>query len=129
MEPHGKYARVDQNSPVAFAKCDRCGFIRNRTDLVWQVEWAGTHLYSLGSLVCSDRCFDVPQEQLRTIILPPDPMPVLNARVENYAYEEMTVRITQYAGPNEPPYGAGPAMIRCLENGETPRILQYSTSS
>jgi len=31
---------------------------------------------------------DVPQEQLRTIILPPDPPPILNARPPNFAYEE-----------------------------------------
>lgn len=129
MRPHGKYARVDPQDPEAFGQCERCGFWRNQSDLVWQVEWAGTHLYNTGTLVCSDRCFDTPQEQLRTIILPPDPLPVLNARVPNFAYEEQTVRITQYAGPKEPPYGAGPQMIRCLQNGTIPRILQYSTSS
>lgn len=39
-------------------------------------------------MVCSDRCFATPNEQLRTIILPPDPPPILNARVPDYAYEE-----------------------------------------
>ena len=87
-DPLPKYARVNANDPEAWAVCDRCGFWRNRTDLVWQTAWAGTHLYNVQILVCSDRCFDIPQEQLRTIILPPDPPPVLNARVPNYAYEE-----------------------------------------
>ena len=88
MEPHGKYARVDAQNPEAFAQCDRCGFWRNRSDLVWQVEWSGTHLYNIQVLVCTDRCYDTPQEQLRTIILPPDPPPILNARVPNFEYEE-----------------------------------------
>ena len=39
-------------------------------------------------MVCRDRCFDIPNEQLRTIILPPDPPPILNARVPNFAYAE-----------------------------------------
>lgn len=129
MRPHGKDARVDPGNPEAFAQCDRCGFWRNVSDLTWQMQWAGTHIYNTGALVCEDRCLDVPNEQLRTIILPPDPPPVINARVPNFAYEEQTVRITQYGGPQEPPWGAGPQMIRCLQNGETPRILQYTSSS
>ena len=86
--PHGKYAAVDASNPEAFAECDRCGFWYNRSKLVWQNAWAGTHLYSLGLLVCQDRCYDIPQEQLRTIILPPDPPPVINARPPNFEYEE-----------------------------------------
>ena len=45
-------------------------------------------MYNTGSLVCFDRCYDIPQEQLRTIILPPDPPPVINSRVPNFTYEE-----------------------------------------
>lgn len=129
MRPHGKYARVDPGNPEHFSQCERCGFWRNGSDLAPQMQWAGNHLFNTGSLVCIDRCLDIPNEQLRTIILPtPDPPPVLNARVPNFAYEEQTVRITQY-GLNNPPWGAGPQMIRCLQNGEVPRILQYLTSS
>ena len=58
-------------------------------------------------------------------MLPPDPLPILNARVPNYAYEEQTVRIVEYNSPDNPPWGAGPQLIRCLEDGETTRILQY----
>jgi hypothetical protein len=127
--PQSRYTRVRPSDPEAAAQCDRCGRWFNLRSLNFQYEWAGTHLYNTGALVCTEGgCLDVPQEQLRTIILPPDPPPVINARVPNFAYEEQTVRITQYAGPNEPPWGAGPQMIRCLQNGETARILQYSTS-
>lgn len=88
MRPHGKYASVSTTNPEAFAQCDRCGFWRNRSDLVWQTGWAGQHLFNFGILVCSDRCFDTPNEQLRTIVLPPDPPPILNARPPNFTYEE-----------------------------------------
>jgi hypothetical protein len=126
--PHGKYAKVNAQNPEAFAQCDRCGFWRNHNDLVEQDEWAGTHLYSISVFVCKERCYDIPQEQFRTIILPPDPPPVLNARVPDFEYEEQTPRVTQYA-MKAPPWGAGPGMLRCLQNGETVRILQYTTSS
>lgn len=87
MRPHGKYAAVDPNNPSAFAQCDRCCFWYNAPKLNWQNQWAGTHLYNMGLLVCP-RCYDIPNEQLRTIILPPDPPPVLNARVPDFEYEE-----------------------------------------
>lgn len=86
--PHGKFAFVDPNNPVTFAMCDRCGKWRNQPDLVWQVEWAGQHVYDIQVLVCKDTCYDIPNEQLRTIVLPPDPPPVLDARPPNFQYEE-----------------------------------------
>ena len=127
MRPHGR-ARVNPKDPHAQAVCDLCGEWFNLVDLQFQFQWTGTHLTNIRSLRCY-RCLDVPTEQLRTIILPPDPPPVLNARVPNFAYEEQTVRITQYGNAKPPPWGSGPQMIRCFENGETPRILQYTTSS
>lgn len=87
MRPHGKYAVVNPNNPEAFAQCDRCGFWYNRSALSFQTAWAGQHIYSVQVLVCS-RCFDTPNEQLRTIILPPDPPPIVNARPPNLTYEE-----------------------------------------
>lgn len=86
--PQSKYVRVNPSDPEAAAVCDRCSRWRNRTDLVFQMQWAGTHLYSTGSLVCKEFCFDTPNEQFRTIILPPDPPPVINSRVPNFEYEE-----------------------------------------
>lgn len=139
MRPHGKYAQGDAANPAAFGQCDRCGFWYNLHDLAFQKQWAGTRLYSTGALVCTtgNRCYDRPQEQLRTILLPPDPLPVLNARVPNFAYEEQTVLIAQYSigapkqpTPNaQPPWGAGPAMILCDQTGELALLMQYTTSS
>ena len=133
MRPHGKYARVNTTDPEAFSVCDRCGFWRNRGDLVWQDQWAGNHLYCIQILVCKERCYDKPQEQLRTIILPPDPPPVLNARVPDFAYEEQTVRIIQFADPlttpNQQPWGQGPQLLRATQSGEQARVIQYLTSS
>lgn len=122
------YVRVDPSSPSGAGQCDLCGRWFNLRDLRQQSEWAGTHIYIFNSLRCEE-CLDVPNEQLRTIILPPDPEPLQNSRVPNFAFEEQTVRITEYNAPKNPPWGAGPQTIRCLQDGSMPRILQYLTSS
>lgn len=84
--PHGR-ASVSTTDPVAFAVCDRCGTWRNQDQLFWQYEWAGMQLINTQILVCQ-RCADAPNEQLRTIILPPDPLPIKNARVEPFTVDE-----------------------------------------
>lgn len=82
MRPHGK-ARVDKRSPRAHAICDRCGFRYAHADLSWDVQWIGPRLQNLRFLVCPT-CLDKPQEGLRTIVLPQDPVPIINARPENF---------------------------------------------
>jgi len=128
-DPLPKYARVDPQNPEAFIQCERCGFWYNRSKLVWQYEWAGMGLYSKGVLVCYERCYDTPQEQLRTIILPPDPPPIINARVPDFDYEEQTVIIFQFADQKGPPWAAGPQMIMSDQTGSVALVLQYLTSS
>lgn len=57
----------------------------NLDRLQWQWDWQqGPRLKNLRILVCPD-CYDKPQENGRTIVLPPDPIPIKNARPENYA--------------------------------------------
>ena len=77
------FARTNPANPQAHAICDRCGFRYNFTDLKWQFDWRGAALQNLRILVCSD-CYDMPQAQLRAIVLPEDPSPIINARVENF---------------------------------------------
>ncbi len=86
FNPTGR-AFVDSSSPRAFAVCDRCGRWYNHRDLQWQYEWAGLQLINIGSLVC-EPCLDIPQIQLKIIILPADPPPILNARVEPFLIDE-----------------------------------------
>lgn len=92
--PHGR-ARVDANHPSAFAVCDSCSFLYNLDDLKPQRQWAGTTLQTYNILKCS-RCLDKPQPQLRARILPPDPLPRINPRPENYLVAE--------GDPPDPPY-------------------------
>ncbi len=92
FNPQGR-ATVDPTRPRAFGTCQRCGWIDNLYKFRWQYEWAGTKLQNLRFLVC-DVCYDKPQEQLRTIVLPPDPPPILNALPEPYAIDETNYRVT-----------------------------------
>ncbi len=86
FNPTGR-AQVDPSSPRAFGVCDRCGIWYQQNTLQWQYEWAGTQLINIGALVCQE-CLDLPQVQLKTIIYPPDPEPILNARVEQFSLDE-----------------------------------------
>ena len=93
MRPHGR-ARVDASNPQAFAACDRCGSWVNRVDLQAEQQWAGLSIVETGFLVC-ELCWDTPNEQLRSIILPPDPVPVRNPRIELAGTQTADYRITE----------------------------------
>lgn len=90
MRPHPRRARTDPTAPEAWATDDRSGFVGNHKDLRWQYEWAGLKLINKRILVYEDE-LDQPQRQLGTIVLPPDPLPIMNARPENYAIDEQPV--------------------------------------
>lgn len=90
-------ARTSASSPQAFGVCDRCGIWYNHVNLRWQYDWRGTTMQNIRLLVCNT-CYDTPQEQLRAIVLPADPTPILNPRVEPYAWDEIDRR--QVSGYN-----------------------------
>jgi hypothetical protein len=86
-------ARTNARGPQAHAICDRCGFRYNHVDLRWQFDWRGASLQNLRLLVCSP-CHDTPQNQLRAIVVPADPVPILNARVQDFVNAETNYRVT-----------------------------------
>jgi hypothetical protein len=90
-------ARTDARNPRAFAICDRCALWYNHYQLSWQYDWAGASLVNKRLLVCN-KCNDTPQEQLRAIVIPADPVPIVNPRVEPYAWDEIDRR--QVSGYN-----------------------------
>lgn len=111
--PHPKRARTDPSSPRAWARSDRNSMIYNLQDLRYQFQWRGTQLFNTGILVGPDEA-DIPQRQLGTIILPPDPVAVKNARPEQYTIDEIWPRLTQGGQP------------RYLQRSECSRSLQAS---
>lgn len=93
-----KAGRAKLASKSAQGVCDRCGIWYSLVDLVWQFDWRGTSLQNLWIRVCKRTCLDVPTEQLRSISLPADPVPVWQPRPENFDAAEI-------------PYNTGPIGI------------------
>ncbi len=87
FRPHPRRAETNADSPRGWATCVRCGFVTNMVKLINQTDWRGTQLQSLFTFVC-EPCLDRPQRQLGTVILPPDPVGLLNARPEPYPSDE-----------------------------------------
>ena len=62
-------------------------------NLRWQFDWGGASLINKRLLVCGT-CYDEPQQQLRAIIIPPDPMPIVNPRIQDFVTAETNTRAT-----------------------------------
>jgi len=77
--PTGKF-HVDVNAPEPYGICDRCSAMHALSALSKQQEWRGRNLVTRNGLLICERCLDVPNEQNRTIKLPPDPVPVRDPR-------------------------------------------------
>lgn len=90
-------AKTDAKNPRAFGVCDRCALWYNHDTLSWQMDWAGASLINKRMLVCRT-CYDEPQQQLRAIVVPADPVPIQNPRVESYAWDSIDRR--QISGAN-----------------------------
>jgi hypothetical protein len=78
------HANISVKNPRPLGVCDKCGFVYNRDMLHWQYDWVGPHLFNKRILVCHT-CMDKPQEQLRTIVVPADPIPIANPRPGEFA--------------------------------------------
>jgi hypothetical protein len=83
----------------------------NLRDLQWQWDWRqGPRLRNLMIQVCPT-CLDVPQENGRTIILPPDPVPVAFPLPEDYAAADNPASYLGYNVANaffpQPPQSLG----------------------
>ena len=93
MRPHPQRAKTSATNPRAWGTCEACGFITNHEKLQWRYDWRGQRLQNLKILVCQ-YCIYKPQRQLGTIILPPDPVPIMNARPEQYNIDEQSYDIS-----------------------------------
>lgn len=87
-------ARISSRNPASLGRCDRCAFVYNLRELRFQYYWRGPTLQNTQFLVCPS-CLDVPNQQDRTIVIPPDPLPLINPRVEDYAIETTNWLTTQ----------------------------------
>lgn len=98
MRPHGR-AFIDPRCPRALAVCDRCQAMVFHDTLRWQMQWRGPRMANIRLYVCPE-CYDTPQEQLRTFVLPIDPVPIANPRPENYAEADNPASYLGFAARN-----------------------------
>ena len=120
------FARTSARNPQAHAICDRCGLRYNHVDLRWQFDWAGSSLINKRLLVCH-RCEDMPQQQLRAIVVPADPVPIQNPRVEWFVDSETNIRYT--SGQNTVNYPTGipvPGGDRRITQNDKTRVTQQT---
>ena len=97
-------ARTSARNPQAHALCDRCGFRYNHVNLRWQYDWRGASMQNIRLLVCNT-CYDNPQEQLRAIVVPADPVPIVNPRVQDFVTAEQNTRVTSGQNTVDPTTG------------------------
>lgn len=119
-------ARTNARNPRAFAVCDRCGIWYNHERLRWQFDWRGAKLQNIYVLVCPT-CLDAPQQQQRSIVVPSDPVPIKNPRIEAVVADETNYRVTQ-AGASVDYWTGIPVPgndIRITENDQ-PRVTQQT---
>ena len=97
-------ARTSASNPQAHAICDRCGFRYNHVNLRWQYDWRGASMQNIRLLVCNT-CYDVPQEQLRAIVVPADPVPIVDPRIQDFVAAEQNTRTTSGQNTIDPTTG------------------------
>lgn len=97
-------ARTNARNPQAHAICDRCGFRYNHVDLQWQYDWRGATMQNIRLLVCNT-CYDTPQEQRRAIVVPADPTPIIQARVQDFAQAETNYQTVSQVPTIDPTTG------------------------
>ena len=119
-------ARTSARSPQAFAACDRCGIWYNRIDLRNQVEWRGATLLPLYIYVCRT-CYDIPQENVRAIVVPADPLPIVQPRTEPFLADETDYRVTAAPSLIDPttgiPVPQGDTLVTLNGNNRTTQPL------
>lgn len=132
-------ARVNARNPQAQSLCQRCGIWHNFVDLQWQHDWRGNALQNTRLLVCHN-CLDRPQEQLRAIVVPADPLPVPFSIVEPFVYDETTGPTAPYGAPvglqqagimplnNGVAYGVPLSVLSVTANGTTTIAVTCSTA-
>ncbi|MEN6608606.1 MAG: hypothetical protein ABFD60_15275 [Bryobacteraceae bacterium] len=122
-------ARVSARSPQAAGVCDRCSFIYTHSTLRWQFDYAGAGLINKRILVCRT-CEDLPQNQLRSIVVPADPVPIQNPRVPNYVQAASNTRVTSGQDTIDPTTGipVPGGDVRITEDDNT-RVTQQTGAS
>lgn len=79
---HGKYTKMNMNSPRAIGRCDYSGLMVQQLSMKDQLQYRGTGLVKTGFRV-NPKFYDQPNPQDLTTLIKLDPVPILNARPDN----------------------------------------------
>lgn len=90
MRKHPRRAQVDPQNPQGWGTSDQNGMVGNLAKMRFQHQWAGATIINTRVLVHEDE-LDIPQRQLGTLVIAPDPPPLVNARPEPYDIDEQPV--------------------------------------
>jgi hypothetical protein len=95
-------------------------------NLRWQYDWRGASMMNIKLLVCNT-CYDQPQEQLRAIVVPADPVPIVNPRIQDFVTAESNTRVTSGQNTTDPVTGipVPGGDTRITENDNT-RVTQQT---
>lgn len=114
-------ATASATSPRAFSVCDRCGIWYNRDTLRNQIDWRGATMMPTNMYVCS-QCYDTPNAQNRAIVLPADPLPIIQPRTEPFLYDSTEGETVPYGAPvGLEPYAVSPQAT----NPDTGQLQAY----
>lgn len=117
-------ARISSSNPEAAGVCDRCGLVYSRSDLQWQFDYRGPVLQNLRILVCRT-CLDTPQTQLKTIVVPADPIGIPQPRIQDYTLAETDYRSLSAPTVYDPVTGIPiPNTDQRVTQDASPRVTQ-----
>lgn len=94
-------AGINARNPRAVGQCDCCGWTYSLQDLRYQMQYAGQKIINTHFRVCPT-CYDIPSVRQNPYAIAPDPVPVKDPRLEDYAAESKGSR-----GPAPWPNGSG----------------------
>lgn len=87
---HGKYTKMNKNSPRGIARCDFSGLMVRHADLVRQMAYRGTGLVWTGYMV-HPKFSDDPNPQNLTPRIKLDPVPIPSARPDSQIDSQTTL--------------------------------------
>lgn len=87
--PHNRHAPTSIRQPQPTGICRRCGFLYPLSQLLPQYEWRGPSLGLVITRICIRTCLDIPNEQLRTIVIGPDPVPPMDPSPTFYSQQNL----------------------------------------
>jgi hypothetical protein len=98
MYAHDLRCPTNPFRPEYVGFCERCGFKVYYSDLRFQHDWRGNALANLNILV-HGHCEDIPNEQLRPVIIGPDSLPPRPRPTPNF-YEQQSAGTGLTAPPS-----------------------------